>query len=373
MNSKKNDTDCTESPRPSTSPTSASNYPHHTAKQRPYLGRPRAPHRYTGAVPPTARPLSLCASCNAGAKGWARQVLRRVRGRERDQRLAGDHQDPETGQEEEDQTGDQDTGELVRRPEYRQVAGSVSRPGVQDALAHLRAHPKRRLQAAVPVVYPGRGALLCVRGAAGAGLLAQHGRDAPRCQTAQCDDRSRAATAAADRLGTRRVLSRRPAVQRAGGIALLQGTRTAGRPARLRLFAGHLVTGMHAGGHDIPKRALLSRPRQPGSAGENRPGARHRRAVRLPEAHPRRPWERFVTAENAHLVSPDGVDLLERMLRYDHQEAAADGPGTGIDRGGGGGGERCTAAADIGAVASSSAEDESASRTPTAATASGAL
>lgn len=36
--------------------------------------------------------------------------------------------------------------------------------------------------------------------------------------------------------------------------------------------------------------------------------------------HVRRPWERYVTAENSHLVSADGIDLLDKMLRYDHQE-----------------------------------------------------
>lgn len=38
--------------------------------------------------------------------------------------------------------------------------------------------------------------------------------------------------------------------------------------------------------------------------------------------HNKKPWDRFITAENAHLVTQDGIDLLEHMLRYDHQERA---------------------------------------------------
>ncbi|CAI5470208.1 unnamed protein product [Closterium sp. Yama58-4] len=36
--------------------------------------------------------------------------------------------------------------------------------------------------------------------------------------------------------------------------------------------------------------------------------------------HRRKPWSRFVTAENQHLVSPEAIDFLDRLLRYDHQE-----------------------------------------------------
>ncbi|KAF4723106.1 Casein kinase II subunit alpha [Perkinsus olseni] len=34
--------------------------------------------------------------------------------------------------------------------------------------------------------------------------------------------------------------------------------------------------------------------------------------------HPRKPWQKFVTAENQHLVSNESIDLLDKMLRYDH-------------------------------------------------------
>ncbi|ORZ41143.1 kinase-like domain-containing protein [Catenaria anguillulae PL171] len=36
--------------------------------------------------------------------------------------------------------------------------------------------------------------------------------------------------------------------------------------------------------------------------------------------YPRKPWERFVTPENAHLANPEAIDFLDRLLRYDHQE-----------------------------------------------------
>ncbi|CAG6016196.1 unnamed protein product [Menidia menidia] len=34
----------------------------------------------------------------------------------------------------------------------------------------------------------------------------------------------------------------------------------------------------------------------------------------------RRRWEQFVQAENQHLVSPEALDLLDQLLRYDHQQ-----------------------------------------------------
>jgi casein kinase II subunit alpha len=36
--------------------------------------------------------------------------------------------------------------------------------------------------------------------------------------------------------------------------------------------------------------------------------------------HSRKRWERFVHSENQHLVSPEAVDFLDKLLRYDHQE-----------------------------------------------------
>ncbi|XP_065915862.1 casein kinase II subunit alpha-like [Dysidea avara] len=36
--------------------------------------------------------------------------------------------------------------------------------------------------------------------------------------------------------------------------------------------------------------------------------------------HSRKRWERFVHGENQHLVSPEALDLLDKLLRYDHQE-----------------------------------------------------
>lgn len=34
----------------------------------------------------------------------------------------------------------------------------------------------------------------------------------------------------------------------------------------------------------------------------------------------RRPWERFVNDANKHLVSPELIDFIDKLLRYDHQE-----------------------------------------------------
>lgn len=36
--------------------------------------------------------------------------------------------------------------------------------------------------------------------------------------------------------------------------------------------------------------------------------------------HSRKRWERFVHAENQHLVSAEAIDFLDKLLRYDHQE-----------------------------------------------------
>jgi len=36
--------------------------------------------------------------------------------------------------------------------------------------------------------------------------------------------------------------------------------------------------------------------------------------------HSRKRWERFVHSENQHLVSVEALDLLDKLLRYDHQE-----------------------------------------------------
>ncbi len=34
----------------------------------------------------------------------------------------------------------------------------------------------------------------------------------------------------------------------------------------------------------------------------------------------RKRWEQFVQTENQHLVSPEALDLLDKLLRYDHQQ-----------------------------------------------------
>uniref|UniRef100_A0A0A9CG29 non-specific serine/threonine protein kinase n=1 Tax=Arundo donax TaxID=35708 RepID=A0A0A9CG29_ARUDO len=41
---------------------------------------------------------------------------------------------------------------------------------------------------------------------------------------------------------------------------------------------------------------------------------------RLVGRHTRKPWLKFVNARNRHLASPEAIDLVDRLLRYDHQE-----------------------------------------------------
>jgi casein kinase II subunit alpha len=36
--------------------------------------------------------------------------------------------------------------------------------------------------------------------------------------------------------------------------------------------------------------------------------------------HSRKPWNKYVTVENQHLVSTEAIDFLDKLLRYDHQE-----------------------------------------------------
>lgn len=36
--------------------------------------------------------------------------------------------------------------------------------------------------------------------------------------------------------------------------------------------------------------------------------------------HPAKPFEKFITSENKHLATPEAIDFLNGLLRYDHQE-----------------------------------------------------
>jgi len=36
--------------------------------------------------------------------------------------------------------------------------------------------------------------------------------------------------------------------------------------------------------------------------------------------HSRKRWERFIHSENQHLVSPEAIDFLDKLLQYNHQE-----------------------------------------------------
>ena len=36
--------------------------------------------------------------------------------------------------------------------------------------------------------------------------------------------------------------------------------------------------------------------------------------------HSRKPWDRYFTKDNQHLISAEALDFLENLLRYDHAE-----------------------------------------------------
>jgi casein kinase II subunit alpha len=36
--------------------------------------------------------------------------------------------------------------------------------------------------------------------------------------------------------------------------------------------------------------------------------------------HTKKPWAKFINADNEHLVSEEAIDFLDHILRYDHQE-----------------------------------------------------
>ncbi|XP_042472491.1 casein kinase II subunit alpha-1-like [Zingiber officinale] len=36
--------------------------------------------------------------------------------------------------------------------------------------------------------------------------------------------------------------------------------------------------------------------------------------------HSRKPWSKFINADNQHLVSPEAIDFLDKLLRYVHQD-----------------------------------------------------
>jgi casein kinase II subunit alpha len=38
------------------------------------------------------------------------------------------------------------------------------------------------------------------------------------------------------------------------------------------------------------------------------------------DRYPRKPWTRFITQDNRKYTSNEAIDLLDKLLRYDHQE-----------------------------------------------------
>jgi casein kinase II subunit alpha len=39
----------------------------------------------------------------------------------------------------------------------------------------------------------------------------------------------------------------------------------------------------------------------------------------MSKRYPRKPWTKFINAENQRFVSPEALDFLDKLLRYDHQ------------------------------------------------------
>lgn len=173
--------------------------------------------------------------------------------------------------------------------------------------------------------------------------------------------------AAADRLGSGGVLSRRPRIQCARCVALLQGARTACRLSDVRLFTRHVVARLYARVDDLPQGALLPRTRQLRSGVSLASLTRLEHLLQLVRIakvlgtdelyayldkyqivldprfndilgrHSRKRWERFMhrfthrhllvythrrtpCSENQHLVTPEAIDFLDKLLRYDHKE-----------------------------------------------------
>lgn len=36
--------------------------------------------------------------------------------------------------------------------------------------------------------------------------------------------------------------------------------------------------------------------------------------------HSKKPWQKFINGDNAHLVSEEAIDFLDKLLRYDHMD-----------------------------------------------------
>ncbi|XP_042338132.1 casein kinase II subunit alpha'-like [Plectropomus leopardus] len=47
---------------------------------------------------------------------------------------------------------------------------------------------------------------------------------------------------------------------------------------------------------------------------------RDKRLNRFAFRQTRKRWEQFIQSENQHLVSPEALDLLDKLLRYAHQQ-----------------------------------------------------
>lgn len=43
-------------------------------------------------------------------------------------------------------------------------------------------------------------------------------------------------------------------------------------------------------------------------------------AFKCLKRHARKPWRKFITPDNKHLATPEAIDLLDKLLKYDQQE-----------------------------------------------------
>ena len=56
------------------------------------------------------------------------------------------------------------------------------------------------------------------------------------------------------------------------------------------------------------------------STGSSPPALVLTNILNVNDRHSRKRWERFVHSENSHLVSPEALDFLDKLLRYDHTD-----------------------------------------------------
>ena len=86
-------------------------------------------------------------------------------------------------------------------------------------------------------------------------------------------------------------------------------------PSKPEQIVAHMVQCVTTGFHWYGPQELLDTLTQHKSCSSTT-------VVSLPilSRHSRKRWERFVHSENQHLVSREALDLLDKLLRYNHRE-----------------------------------------------------